>query len=229
MAFLLEPKDRLNATSDLIESLELLADVERSKGTATSLKRSEDFERWIQAIANGAPPKRASLCTALTGVINRLAEGPFVGDPRRDWQTVRGFLRDTANGYLLGIDNSLHYLMAFNRGYRIAALLADAWLVHQQYVGARRVLDAALAQEQLLGGGDTASGIQVMTMHKSKGKQFDGVIILRADHFSPFVWRNDPPPHRRSRRILRVAITRARYQVLILDQANSVCPVLDER
>jgi superfamily I DNA/RNA helicase len=55
-----------------------------------------------------------------------------------------------------------------------------------------------------------------MTIHKSKAKQFDGVLILRegrhdgAGLVSPFIWWGDNEPYRRSRKILRVAITRAK-------------------
>lgn len=70
------------------------------------------------------------------------------------------------------------------------------------------------------------------TIHKSKGKQFDGVIIVREPRHdgekfvSSLVWRNDTPPYARSRKILHVAITRAQTHVLILNPAFPKCPIL---
>jgi DNA helicase-2/ATP-dependent DNA helicase PcrA len=71
-----------------------------------------------------------------------------------------------------------------------------------------------------------------MTIHRSKGKQFDGVIILREGRMgakglsSSFVWRGDQFPHLRSRKILRVAVTRAKKHVLFLNPVYPTCPIL---
>jgi DNA helicase-2/ATP-dependent DNA helicase PcrA len=70
------------------------------------------------------------------------------------------------------------------------------------------------------------SGINVMTMHKSKGKEFDGVIILHLGHISPLCPDREPAPHTKSRKLLRVAITRARHQVLLLTDVYNPSPVL---
>ena len=114
--------------------------------------------------------------------------------------------------------------MAFNRGKRISASLGAAWEISSSYVGARQALDAALAQDLILDGVDDPDGIQVMTIHKAKGKQFDGVIVLRRHRHdgkglvSNFVWRDDKPPFRRSRKILMVAVTRARWHTMMVQQ-----------
>jgi len=67
---------------------------------------------------------------------------------------------------------------------------------------------------------------------KSKGKQFDGVIIVREARRtktgvdSSFVWRGDDPPYPKSRRVLRVGITRARAHTLLLDPMWPTCQLL---
>lgn len=43
---------------------------------------------------------------------------------------------------------------------------------------------------------------------------------------SSFVWRNDEPPYEKSRKVLRVGITRARIHTLILDPMWPRCPIL---
>jgi len=51
-----------------------------------------------------------------------------------------------------------------------------------------------------------------MTMHKSKGKVFDAVVIAEKPH-APLIAVGGGEPE--SRRLLRVAITRARHRVVI--------------
>ena len=122
--------------------------------------------------------------------------------------------------------------LAFNRGKRISANLSEEWQRDGQYTNARNALDLALSQDQILGGLDDLGGVQVMTIHKSKAKQFDGVLILRegrhdvAGLVSTFIWWGDNEPYRRSRKILRVAITRAKIHTLILDPLWPQCPIL---
>ena len=66
-----------------------------------------------------------------------------------------------------------------------------------------------------------------MTMHKSKGKEFDAVILLHLGHNSPFAPDSDKSPNlMKSRRLLRVAITRARHAVVLLTDAQMPSPLL---
>lgn len=65
-----------------------------------------------------------------------------------------------------------------------------------------------------------------MTMHKSKGKEFDGVVLVEGAHVSPFLNTNrEEPPYHESRRLLRVGITRARNHVVIL-RPNDALPLV---
>ncbi|HVB86974.1 MAG TPA: hypothetical protein VNK23_09970 [Candidatus Dormibacteraeota bacterium] len=106
------------------------------------------------------------------------------------------------------------------------------WSDNGSYISARPALDSALAEDQIISGMEELTGIHVMTIHRSKGKQFDGVIILREGQrgasgwSSSLIWRGDQSPYPRSRKILRVAITRAIKHVLILDLVYPNCPIL---
>lgn len=228
LAFLMEPKSAANESSDLAQALELLSQIFRANGSATALRRSKEMLLWTQETRAGKVPSRSSLYRKLGSVLRDLQEVNFCGDPRKDWVLVRRMLRDTRVPELLRVDQDLEYLIAFNRGKRIASGLSSMWENRGDYSFARQVLDEALAQDQILSGIEDLSGIHVMTMHKSKGKQFDAVIIFRCEHSSPFVWRNDPEPYRKSRKVLRVAITRARFHTLILSQAFPGCPILSQ-
>jgi DNA helicase-2/ATP-dependent DNA helicase PcrA len=225
-AFLLEPKIAARRLEDTAIFLELLAEAHRAKGGKTALEFSKKLRMWAIKTRAAGPPN-VKLVMAIGALLQSAADVKHSGDPKKDWIRVKRDLRSSGNTYLSDVASALDYLVAFNRGHRIASSLSELWLGDQSYAGARIALDNALAQEQLLSGNDHLQGIHVMNMHKCKGKQFDGVILYRAQHCSPFVWPSDPPPHRKSRKVLHVAITRARKHVLMLDEISSACPIID--
>ena len=66
-----------------------------------------------------------------------------------------------------------------------------------------------------------------MTMHKSKGKEFDGAVLVEGSFAGIFFDANrEEPPFERSRRLLRVAITRARTHVTIV-RPNGATPFVE--
>lgn len=225
-AFLLEPRGE--EPVDLAEALELLADIKRANGS-TDWQR---FHSWAGKVLSGKKP-RAGLVSALLTLLQEFRSVSLTGDPARDWTRVKKALRASSNPELAKIANHLDYLVAFNRGKRISANLSESWQRDGQYTRAREALELALVQDQMLDDFDEALGIQLMTIHKAKSKQFDGVIVIREGRHdgqqfvSNFVWRDDNLPYWRSRKIFHVAVTRARVHTLILDPLWPKCPILD--
>lgn len=229
-AFLLEPKDLAQIENDVATSMEMIALARRSTGQA----RVEVASLQAQALKiRGGKTLNIKIAKALRGLITGLSQSNFTGDPAEDWLAVKHALRATEQAELTRVANQLDFLVAFRRGHRISAGLAAEWLLDGAYTNARMVLDQAFAQEQILDGIEEQAGLQVMNIHKAKGKQFDGVIIVREPRHtnsgvvSSFIWRGDDQPYPKSRRLLRVAITRARIFTLILDPLWPVCPLLN--
>ncbi|MEQ1883710.1 MAG: UvrD-helicase domain-containing protein [Bryobacteraceae bacterium] len=224
-AFLLEPRS-LDRRQDISIFLDLVADALKAKGGKTALERAKTLGAWANRTRQNSPPK-TKLVLAIDALLQAVAQEGHAGNPRADWVRIKRELRATGDDELESVAAALDYLVAFNRGERIAAGLSEVWLNSSTYAGARQTLDNALMQEQLISGGESLNGIHVMNMHKCKGKQFDGVVLYRAQYNSPFVWPNDPAPHSKSRKVLHVAITRARSHVLVIDEATSSCPIID--
>ncbi|PZP27216.1 MAG: ATP-dependent helicase [Roseateles depolymerans] len=226
-AFLLEPKSEATRREDIALGLELLATSKAAAGLAAAAQ----WRLWAVRVREGREP-RAGFVQAVIGVIDAVRQSPFTGDPAKDWSCVKRLLRDSGDPELLTTAKNLDYLVAFNRGRRISAGLGAIWARDGRYTGAREALDLALAQDQILGGVDDPPGVQVMTIHKSKGKQFDGVIVIREGRHngerqvSSFVWWDDEPPYWRSRKILRVGVTRAKVHTLILEHVFPACPIM---
>lgn len=231
-AFLLEPKAEENLRSDIAKCLEMLAAVRRVGGSKAAIQDAARYLKWAHEVAQGKAAK-AQLPRSVDALVNGARALKLTGDPGRDWTQVKRLLRESDQAEISRIASDLDYLIAFNRGKRIAANLSAMWMGEGAYVRAREALDIALVEDQLLAGVDDLRGVHVMTIHKSKGKQFDAVIIVRegqrlgANQWqSTLVWRDDPAPYHRSRKILRVGITRAKSRVLMLEPFYPVCPIL---
>lgn len=229
VAFLLEPATKAPINEDVATALELLVDARRSTGTGR--KDIESMLGWCAQLRKGDTP-RGTIVSALQTLIAGVRAKGFSGDPAADWQAVRNGLAMSGHKDLVQAAQKLSFVVAFQRGDRIAANLSSAWLRDGAYTRAREALDAALAQDHLLDVTDLHRGVHVMNVHKSKGKQFDGVILVRAVRHtasglqSSFVWWEDEPPYARSRKLLRVALTRARQHVVIMDPRWPACPLL---
>ncbi len=228
-AFLLEPKDPARLELDVAISMELIAAARRATGQAkvAVVKLLEQAGK-----IRGGKTLNINLVKALRGLIVSLHLDGFTGNPAADWLTIKHALRATGQAELLRVASQLDFLVAFRRGHRISAGLANEWLRDGAYTNARLALDQALAQEQILDGVEAPAGLQVMNFHKAKGKQFDGVIIVRearrtaAGVESSFIWRGDDAPYPKSRKVLRVGITRARAHALIVNPMWPPCPLL---
>jgi DNA helicase-2/ATP-dependent DNA helicase PcrA len=230
-AFLLEPTDLTNVVSHVVTALGLLSDFERARGTKGGLSRAASYLRWAGDYAEGKAMPKVCLGAALKTALDELRAKGFVGDPRVDWLRVKDVLRDSADVRLRGLAGYLDYLVAFGRGQFLSAGLHNCWVSTGTYFGARSAFDVALAQDSILETSEELRGIHVMTIHRSKAKQFDAVVLFRkgipgVKWRSSFVWRDDTSPYTRSRKILRVGITRARKEVLILDPAFPACPLI---
>ncbi|MGN6369016.1 MAG: UvrD-helicase domain-containing protein [Phycisphaerae bacterium] len=226
IAFLLEPKEDSKHAEDVATLLELAASAFRSKGTKTALAQSKKYSQYAVQCRQGKLPKYKAVAAADT-LVQSARTRKLLGEPRQDWIAVKQELRNAGDASFVQMAGALDYLVAFRRGNRIAMNLSELWLKYGFYQGARDALNDALTQEQLVLASEQTFGTHVMNMHKCKGKQFDGVVLYRQQYTSPFVWYEESAPFARSRRLLHMAIARAKSHVLILDEVVSQCPILD--
>ncbi|WP_447904422.1 UvrD-helicase domain-containing protein [Stenotrophomonas geniculata] len=225
LAYLLEPKEGVSEAKQVADLLDLCATAYSAKGKETHRKTAAKLRSYAIQLRAGKSP--AYKCVgAARSLLAKLAGDPWSGVPRKDWVAAKNALRSSGDSLLQNMASGLDYVVAFARGQRINDALSDIWMSNGSYVGARGALDLALAQDQLIAGDETLSGLHVMNIHKAKGKQFDGVILLRLQYESPFVWRDEDAPHEQGRRLLHMALTRARKHVLIVNQIFPACPIL---
>lgn len=140
----------------------------------------------------------------------------LTGDPVRDWKAVRAAFH--AHDDLEAIFQDARMVRLFRASDTLATALAGRWMERATYKGAARMIRSVLDQEKLIGLERDPKGVSLMTLHKSKGKEFDGVVMIEGMYSSPFLLKREAPDFAPSRRLLRVGITRARSFVLL------VCP-----
>jgi len=217
IAFMMEPRGpQQTELLDLADALEMAASVFRARGKQGNMDIAQRLAASALQSRAGQIPRANGVAAKLLGALRTMREHTFSGDPKRDWIETRRILRDAGADPLRKIAKDAEQLVAFQRGRRIAGSFTNLWQTQGHYGNARRALDAALAEEQILSGDNELRGIHVMTVHKAKGKEFDAVIMFDDPHSSPLIFCNETEPHQKSRRLARVGITRARHHVLML-------------
>jgi len=142
------------------------------------------------------------------------ASPDLTGDPVADWKAVRSAFQ--VHDDLKAIFQDARMVRLFRASDALATALAGRWMERATYEGAARIMRNVLDQERLIGRESDPKGVSLMTMHKSKGKEFDGVVLVEGLYSSPFFLGHEAPDFAPSRRLLRVGITRARSFVLLV-------------
>lgn len=148
----------------------------------------------------------------------------LTGDPVRDWKGVRAAFQ--AHDDLKAISQDARMVRLFRASDTLATALAGRWMERATYEGAARIIRSVLDQEKLIGLERDPKGVSLMTLHKSKGKEFDGVVMIEGMYSGPFLLKREAPDFAPSRRLLRVGITRARSFVLLV-RPRTARPLID--
>jgi DNA helicase-2/ATP-dependent DNA helicase PcrA len=158
-----------------------------------------------KALARGSPKAFEAALSAIPAL---------TGDPVRDWKAVRAAFQ--SHDDLKAIFQEARMVRLFRASDTLAMALAGRWIERTTYEGAARMIRSVLDQERLIGLESDPKGVSLMTMHKSKGKEFDGVVMVEGVYSSPFFLAHEAPEFAPSRRLLRVGITRARSFVILV-------------
>ena len=154
-------------------------------------------------------------------------ETELTGDPERDWLNVRKWFLDATAPELQQVGFDARFLKFLHKGSVLRAKLAEIWRFKGGYQGASRVVHEALLQEHFSTTSQVFRGIHVMTIHKSKGKEFDEVIIYEGV-FQGRILRAGASVRDRAQALLslRVGVTRAMKFTNIFTPRRDPCPFL---
>ncbi len=174
----------------------------------------------LSAHQNGGP-LRGSTRTALMADIETIAAGRMSlvlsGDPEADWLAVRRLVNTAGHDKLKLVADDARFIRLLNRGTQLRENLIARWRSDGGYAGAREIVSGALLQEHFSASTRVWSGVNVMTIHKSKGKEFDEVIIFEGSHAGRLLRDNaNARDLEQARLAVRVAVTRARKRTTVL-------------
>lgn len=160
-------------------------------------------------------------CRRVVDLVDKL---DFVGDPFQDWISVRDLIQESESDVMRLIADDARYLRFLHKGAQLRTRLSNIWREQGNYVGACDAVKNAFVQEHFLAKSQEPRGVHVMTIHKSKGKEFDEVVIYEGQFADRIV--RDPSSEvslAQARLSLRVAISRAKKRVTILTSSQSPC------
>jgi DNA helicase-2/ATP-dependent DNA helicase PcrA len=166
-------------------------------------------------------PIRGSTRIALMGDIEAIAAERMglvlTGDPLADWLSVRQLIDAAEHDKLKLVADDARFIRLLNRGTQLRENLIARWRSGGSYIGAREIVSGALLQEHFSASTRDWIGVNVMTIHKSKGKEFDEVIVFEGSRAGRLLRdKANPRDLEQARLALRVAVTRARRRTTLL-------------
>jgi ATP-dependent DNA helicase UvrD/PcrA len=185
--------------------------------TNTAAEHARKYDEAAAKVAKGEEP-RIKAAKAL--VAAHTAGIGLIGEPVADWKTARRLLQDIP--VLNELFREVRLVRLFRATDALASGLGARWLASTTYAGASDLVRRILEQERLVAAEREPHGCILMNIHKAKGKEFDAVVMVEGAYRSSFFdERTEQAPFERSRRLLRVGLTRARTLVMIVRPQNA--------
>jgi DNA helicase II / ATP-dependent DNA helicase PcrA len=181
------------------------------------------LEKYIQT-----KKRKPKIFTEIESVATARITLTFSGNPLEDWMTcLKSFSDIVTQKNLVSLQEDSRYVRLLHKGSQLREALSGAWKTNRFYKGAEALYQNAIQQENFSSTVKAFSGIHVMTIHKSKGKQFDEVFIYEGYRQGRIV--SNPADQVRvaqARLTLRVGITRAQKRATILTPSGNKCELL---
>jgi DNA helicase-2/ATP-dependent DNA helicase PcrA len=148
----------------------------------------------------------------------------FVGNPEKDWMAVRELLASANHEKIKSVAEDAKYIRLLNRGTQLRTAMSEQWRIDGSYKGVRAAIEDSLTQEYFSASARILLGINLMTIHKAKGKEFDEVIIIEGFQHGRLLHNESTIEDiEDAKLLLRVAITRAKMKTTILTPQGNSC------
>lgn len=199
---------------------------------ASRIRRA--YDDWLTRQGEGKPLRKSSILKGMLAVYERTRNLQLSGSPDKDWVNVRRELESGTCLRLIDVWKEARNIRLLDRGTQLRQALAQDWRDSGAYLNALSITRQAFVQEHFSTGSKPEHGVVVMNMDKSKGKQFNEVIIFEGwpiykdkeivyngDRIVPF---NSPENiNEQVRQKMRVSVTRAKLRTTIMTPQGDVC------
>lgn len=171
--------------------------------------------------------KRKKLIEEVRKVSDQIFKCELTGSPHIDWMSNLIFFERLESEILIKIREDTKYIkLLLNRDSKLAGMLGESWREHGYYHEAGELFRKIIIDEGLLSERIKPAQINIMNMHKAKGKQFDEVFLFEGRHHGGRFVHNEKNITMQDRQKMKVAITRAKKKVTILSPIGNKCPLL---
>lgn len=167
---------------------------------------------------------RIEIVNTCKDISNRVNGAVYTGNVINDWIAIQNIIRGYNLPQLKDIENDAKFIKLLRRGSQLNAALGELWRMNGNYENATEHIAEALTQEHFSMASKTWTGINLMTIHKAKGKEFDEVIVYEDLYKGRIVFK--PDRIEQARLNLRVAVTRARNRTTILTPESKPCELV---
>lgn len=184
------------------------------KRTKSALDKMERYRKAAVRVRQGVVLKTPKDAASLQHARNLGLE--LIGNPARDWVQARSVI---IGADFKEIFQNARAVRLFRATDQIGGRLREEWDRSGTYGNATQIVRRALEASIISGEQREPRGCVVMTLHKSKGKEFDGAILVEGQFVAQFFNdkdEKDKPLYQSARRLLMVGITRARHRVVIV-------------
>jgi DNA helicase-2/ATP-dependent DNA helicase PcrA len=198
----------------------LCAHVRGRRGEKKPSKPNLDLVDAIDGVVAGQALKKIAhkrVLAAAQEISQQRMQLELSGDPAADWIAVRKLLDASACAEIKQIAADSRFVRLLGKGTLLRGRLGEVWRNTQSYTGAEGLVRNALLQEHFQAATKEWKGIHLMTMHKSKGKEFTEVLIYEGLMKGRYLTDNASAERERQARLtMRVAVTRAMQRATIL-------------
>jgi DNA helicase-2/ATP-dependent DNA helicase PcrA len=200
----------------LTDTLKAIARYYDLKNTDRPSKSARDDAASYRTAAKDIEDGRTPRTQAAKQLVEAFNAGiELNGDTVADWRQARDIIAGVPK--LKEVFTNARYVKVLRARDEIGGRLAREWAESGTYGRAADIVRRALDARQVISSQTDPGGVLLMTIHKSKGKEFDAVILVEGQYAGKFFNdQREPEPFEASRRVLRVGITRARHKVAIL-------------
>ena len=172
--------------------------------------------------------RRLNLIKNVKLISNSISKFEFTGNPLNDWQeNLKIFKQYSEEEVLKSIAEDVKYVRLLHKGSFLRESLNRSWRKHSCYYGSSKIFQQAIQRENLSFTVKKIAKVNIMTIHRSKGKQFHEVFLFEGFNRGRFVRSlTDQRSITQSRLALKVAVTRAMNKATILTPKNKRCEIL---